>query len=348
MVAEPPHGGDLWVYLERTPANELMPVSLELLGRGRELADELGCAVAGVLLGAENLEKMARQAISGGADSVYMAAHELLAEYSTMGYTQVVDGLLGQHKPSILLIGATFNGRDLAGRLAVRTHTGLTADVVRLEIDPETHLLLSGVPGFGGSIIAMILCPNHRPQMATVRPGLFSSMEPDSSRTGQLIEVPVTLDPATLRATLKERHLRQTVDITSAPVVVAAGLGAVGQFDQLKALADQLGAAIGATRPLADEGLVDRSQQIGSTGVSVKPELLICAGISGATHFTAGIKDAGTVVALNTDPQAPIFDYADYCLVGDVKELLPELLAKFKPLAATANAATGAAAGGGA
>lgn len=339
MVADSPLGGDLWVYLERSPQNELLPVSLELLGKGRELADELNrlnrgteehapCQVAAVILGQEGLEPMARAAIEGGADKVYLARHELLTDYTTEGYTKVVDKLLKAHSPSSFLIGATYNGRDLAGRLAVRTHTGLTADVVRLEVDPENQLLLWGVPGFGGSIIAMIICPEHRPQMGTVRPGLFAPLEPDTTRTGQLIEVAVKLSKTDLPVKLKERHLRETIDITSADRVVAAGVGAMGQFQQITQLAETLEAAVGATRPLADEGLVDRSQQIGSTGVSVKPDLLICAGISGAAHLTAGIKDAGTVVAINLDPEAAIFDYADYCLVGDVEELLPLLMEK--------------------
>ena len=330
MVAGEPLGGDLWVYLERTPRGGLAPVSLELLGRGRELAEQLDCGVAGVLLSDGELEPLARQAIAGGADVVHVAAHLLLADYSTDGYTKVVDGLLREHAPSVFLIGATYNGRDLAGRLAVRTHTGLTADVVRLEIDPESRLLLSGVPGFGGSIIAMILCPAHRPQMATVRPGIFAAREADTARKGEVVAVTVNLAPDEIRTTLRGRELRETVDITTADRVVAAGTGVAGQFRQWQALAAQIGAAVGATRPLADDGLVDRAQQVGSTGVSVKPELLICAGISGAAHFTAGIADAGIVVAINSDPEAPIFDHADYGLVGDAAAILPPLLAALK------------------
>ncbi|MAH17695.1 MAG: electron transfer flavoprotein subunit alpha [Euryarchaeota archaeon] len=327
MAHESSCDGDLWVYLERTPQGTLAPVSLELLGRGRELAAELDCGVAGVLLGCDKLEPLTKQAIAGGADTVFVATHELLAEYSTDAWTMVLDNLLGEHRPAILLIGATFNGRDLAGRLAVRTHTGLTADVVRLEIDPKTKLLLSGVPGFGGSIIAMILCPEHRPQMATVRPGIFSARDPEPRRKGDIVPVQVELLPDKIHTTLRQRELQETIDITTADRVVATGVGVAGRFAQWQELAEQLGAAVGATRPLADEGIVDRAQQIGSTGVSIKPELLICAGISGAAHFTAGIADAGTVVAINTDPDAPIFEHADYCLVGDADEILPPLLA---------------------
>ncbi|MBI4494916.1 MAG: electron transfer flavoprotein subunit alpha/FixB family protein [Chloroflexi bacterium] len=314
----------LWVYLE-CAAGQLEGVSIELLGRARALADQLGVELTGVLVGWQVAEA-ARQAIAHGADVVLLAEDERLARYSTQPYTRVVAEAAVAHKPSILLLGATPDGRDVAGRLAVRLRTGLTADCTGLELEPETGLLLGQTTGFGGGVLATIKCPLHRPQMATVRPGIFPRPEPDPARAGRIEALAVTLDPADLEVEVLERVIEPQIDLTRARALVIGGRGVMGDFSLLKQLAAELGAEIAGTRVVVDEGWLGRERQIGQTGIVTRPDLAVVCGASGAMQFTVGIKEAGTIVAINTDPEAPIFEDADYCVVDDFKRVLPPLL----------------------
>lgn len=318
---------DIWVYLEQFDGR-LEHVSLEILGKGRELADTCGWNLTGVILGQE-LDTLAKEAIRYGADQVLVADDPILADYTTDAHTTVMADLVRARRPSVLLMGATHNGRDLAGRLAVRLQTGLTADAVGLEID-DAGELTAYTPGLGGSILAACMCPHSRPQMATVRPGIFAMPDRDAERTGTVEWVTVAIDFTDVRTEVLERVVGETVDLTRAERMVVAGLGTGGNLTQIEELASLLDAEVGVTRPIADEGWIARDYQIGTTGASVRPKLLLVAGASGAMHFTSGIEDAETVIAINVDPEAPIFEYADYCVVDDLFEVMPALIEHIK------------------
>ncbi|MAG36739.1 MAG: electron transfer flavoprotein subunit alpha [Dehalococcoidia bacterium] len=318
----------VWIFLEQRDG-ELAGVGRELLGKGRELADAGGVLLTGVLLG-HRVKDAAAEAAALGADEVLLASHHLLADYSTTGYTAVLDQLVRERRPEALLIGATANGRDLAGRLAVRLRTGLTADCTDLELDPETGLHVGRVAGFGGGIEALITCPQHRPQMATVRPGVFATPEPGGPQRGRITDVPVVLGPEDISVEVVDRVTRTGVDLTRAPALVIGGSGTHGDFQLLEELADLIGAELGASRVAVDEGWISREHQIGQTGTVTRPELAIVCGVSGASQFTVGIEEAKTVVAINTDPEAPIFEAADYCVVDNLFNVLPPLIAAIR------------------
>ena len=314
----------IWVFLEHE-GGELAGVVLELLGRARELADAAGWSVAGLLLGDE-VAPLAEVAFAHGADEVVLIEHPRLEPFTVDAYAHAARQALMERKPSVFLLGATPNGRDLAGRLAVRLRTGLNADCTDLRLDTETGVLISEVSGFGGGVLALIEMPEHRPQMATVRPGVFPPGEPNSTRAGAITPLAVKIPADVVRTRVVERVVGEGVDLTSAPVLVAGGRGVAGDFALLRELADLLGGEVGATRPPVDEGHIERERQIGQTGVVCRPKLALVCGASGAFHFTVGIENAETVIAINTDPEAPIFDEADYCVVGDVHEIVPELI----------------------
>ncbi|MHA2250627.1 MAG: electron transfer flavoprotein subunit alpha/FixB family protein [Candidatus Kariarchaeaceae archaeon] len=298
-------------------------ISWELLGKSRELANDAKQDLIAIVL-AKDAKPIGQEAIARGADKAICASHDLLDHYKWETYSKVCTKILEDHKPSMWIVGATHNGRDLAGRIAVRMNTGLTADVVRLEV--KDGLLLGAVPGFGGSILAIIKCEEKRPQIATVRPGIFAAIEPDSSRKGKLVEFKVKLDPNEVTTKLIETIKVEGIDISKAKRMVAAGRGVGSDLSQIKELAEMLDAAIGVTRPLCDVGLLPRDHQVGSTGVTVKPKITLNFGISGATHYVSGIQDSETVVSVNLDSEAIIFDHSDYIVEGDVNEILPELL----------------------
>ena len=320
----PPAARGVWVYLEHQEG-QFEGVSLELLGQGRELADTLETSLTGLLLGYA-LGDLAQRAVACGADVVLTADHPDLQLYGTDSYTRIVTAMVQDGKPDVLLLGATPNGRDLAGRLGVRLRTGLTADCTGLSIDAERRLLRGDVVGFGGGIVAAILCPEHRPQMATVRPGIFAQPEPHSDRQGDVRSFPVTPDPADARVRVLERSVSEGVDLTRAGAIIAVGRGARGDMGVLERLAELLHAEIGGTRVAADQGWIGRERQIGQTGVVTAPKIVVCCGISGAIHFTVGVDKAECVVAINTDPDAPIFEHADYCIVDDMFAVLPHLV----------------------
>jgi electron transfer flavoprotein alpha subunit len=312
------------VYLEHTD-DTLEGVAVELLGKARLLADQAGWSLAGLVCGNE-VGHLTGLAIAHGADEVWLAEHPLLAEFTVDAFAQVAFSALMQGKPSVFLAGATPNGRDLAGRLAVRLRTGLNADCTDLRFDTTRGVLVSEVTGFGGGVLALLEMPDHRPQMATVRAGVFPAGEPDSRRTGRVIQVPIDLHAEAIHTKVIERVLGQRVDLTQAGNLVCGGRGVNGDFSTLERLAQLVGGEVGATRPPVDEGLVGRERQVGQTGVVCRPKVALACGISGAFHFVVGIQNAGTVVAINTDPEAAIFEFSDYCVVGDVSSILPALI----------------------
>lgn len=318
----------IWVYLEHEEGL-LAGVSLELLAKGRQLADQAGWGLVGLLPGYQ-VAQLAPVAFAQGADQIWLLEHPLLEHFTVEAYTLVAYQAILQGKPSILLCGVTPNGRDLAGRLAVKLRTGLNADCTGLRLNRHTGVLVSEVSGFGGGILALIEAPRHRPQMATVRPGVFSAQQGDPSRQGEMVRLALELDQGLVRTRLIERASGQGVDLTRAPVLVAGGRGVDGDFELLRELANLLGGEVGATRPPVDDGQIERERQIGQTGVVCSPEIAICCGISGAFHFVVGIEKAGTVIAINSDPEATIFDYADYCIVGDVHQVIPALVATLR------------------
>ncbi len=313
----------LWVFLEQQDG-VLEPVSLELLGKARQLADESQQVVTGILLGYE-ISPLAIPAVALGADEVLLCENTLLRRYTTDPYTKVMAELILERRPDILLLGATPNGRDLAGRLAVRLRTGLTADCTDLSLDTD-GLLVGQVTGFGRGILAGILCPQHRPQMATVRPGVFPRPAPTQSPDGRIQRVATRLTQADAPVRVLRRSTARGGDITAAERLVIGGRGVHGDFDVLRQLASLIGADVGASRVAGDEGWIDREAQIGQTGYVTRPKLAIVCGVSGAMQFTVGIQDAETVVAINSDPEASIFEAADYCIVDDVFEVLPPLI----------------------
>lgn len=316
----------VWAYLEHSD-DRLEQVSLEILGKAQELAHKLKTSVTGVVLG-QDIGKLAEEAIQCGADHILLADSPTLAQYTTDAFSNVLGELVKSRRPEIILFGATHNGRDLAGRLAVRLNTGLTAHAVRVEIEEATNLLLCGVPGFGGSIVAMCKCPKSRPQMATVRPGILPIPQRDLQRKGTTESV--TINVGEVRTKIVERSVKESLDITKAEVVVIAGRGVEAHLDLVKKFADSVGGVIGVTRPLADKGLMPRDRQVGSTGYAVSPKLAVVFGASGAAHFVSGIRDAKTVISVNKDPEAPINSYSDYFVVDDAGTLLQTLVSKFK------------------
>jgi electron transfer flavoprotein alpha subunit len=313
----------LWVFLEQQDG-DLEPVSLELLGKARQLADESHQAVTGVLLG-DRVGHLAASVTALGADQLLVAEHPLLQHYTTDPYARVVGDLILERKPDSLLLGATPNGRDLAGRLAVRLRTGLTADCTELTLDPD-GLLLGQVTGFGHGILAGILCPEHRPQMVTVRPGVFPRPEPQPRGRGRIRHVEVNLSQADAPVRVIEHATARGGDISTADCLVVGGRGGGGDFEMLSRLASLLGAEVGASRVAVDAGWIDHEAMIGQTGYVTRPKLAIVCGVSGAMQFTVGIQDAETVVAINSDQDAPIFESADYCIVDDLFQVLPSLI----------------------
>lgn len=321
----------LWVFAEQRHG-VLQPVVLEILGRGRELADERGMALEALLLG-HDVAALAADLIAYGADTVYLVDDSLLADYSADGYAPVIEGLVRQHRPDILLLGHTAIGRDLAPVVAARLETGLSAHVTGLEID-ERGLLRQIVPAWGGRGMCAILCPQHRPQMATVRPGVLKRGPRQEGRAGKVVAVPVSLDAGKIRTRLLEVVAQESAaqPLTEAEVVVAggAGMGDREGWKLIEELATVLGAAVGGTRPPLDQGWIGEGQMIGQSGVTVRPRLYIGVGISGEMQHTVGIRDAGVVVAINSDPKARIFEEADFGIVGDARKVLPALIAALR------------------
>jgi electron transfer flavoprotein alpha subunit len=314
----------VWVYLEHQDGH-LLDVSLELISKSLDLTRDSDWQACGLILG-EDTEKPAQDALDKGLDEVLSIRHPLLSRFDVTAFTRACFELIQQEKPEVFLLGATPDARDLAGRLAVRLRTGLNADCTDLRLEQETGQLVSEVSGFGGGVIALLESPSHRPQMSTVRPGVFKQLFPDSPTKGILREFEVDLSESDLQSQLLERVVGDQLDLSKEEVLICGGRGVHGDFELLRELAERLGGDVGATRPPVDEGYIERERQIGQTGVVCRPKLALTCGISGAFHFVVGIQEADTVIAINIDPDAPIFQYCDYGVVADVHKILPALI----------------------
>ncbi len=319
------NSGGVFVFLEQTDGI-LEDSSMEVLGKGREIADRLGVTVTGVVLG-EDVGGLAEEGARKGAHVVLMADSPFLKNFTAEAYTDVVERMVRAKDPDMLLIGATHNGTALAGMLAVRLGAGLMAHVVDLEIEEGTGALLGSVPGFGGSIVAVCRCKKGRPQMATVRPGIFLASQP-TAQAGTVEAFEPGLKPEDVRCVVVERVVTRGSSVSKAPKVVVAGLGCKDDLSLPKKLAEATGSEFGVSRPLADKGMAPKNLVVGSTGSSLSAKLAVVVGVSGAAHFTSGLRNVETVVAVNSDPNAEIFKHADYCVVGDAKKLVPKLVSE--------------------
>jgi len=322
----------VWVFIEHEEG-AVKGVAHELLGEGRKLADELGEPLAGVLIG-HNVLAMASDAFASGADKVYLVEGPEYEHYNTDAYAAAFTDVTQTYKPSSVLIGATNNGRDLAPRVAAQLGTGLCADCTGLSIDPETKLVIWTRPAFGGNIMADILCPEHRPQMGTVRPKVFKKPVADPARKGELIKVASKVKAADLRVKLLEiiQVCTTSCNLEEADIIVSGGRGMnkPENFCVIEELAEVLGGAVGASRAAVDAGWKPVMHQVGQTGKTVGPKIYFACGISGAIQHLAGMSSSDTIIAINKDVDAPIFTMADYGIVGDVMEVIPLLTAEFK------------------
>jgi electron transfer flavoprotein alpha subunit len=322
----------VWVFAEQRDG-KLQKVSLELLGKGRELADKLETNLTALLLGSD-VDDIAKKLVTYGADKVIYVDSPLLKHFTTDGYTKVICDLVNEGKPEAILVGATFIGRDLGPRVAARLATGLTADCTSLDIDLENKNLLMTRPAFGGNLMATIVCGEHRPQMSTVRPGVFEKLAKDTSRTGDIKKVNANLAEADIRTKTIDvvKACKDCVDIGDAKVIVSGGrgLGSKEGFELLKEVADLLGGTVAGSRAAIDNGWLDKAYQVGQTGKTVRPNLYIACGISGAIQHLAGMQDSDYIIAINKDADASIMKVADLALVGDYKKLIPEIVAQIK------------------
>ena len=316
----------IWVFAEQR-GGELHEVSLELLGKANELADQADCKVAAVLLG-HDIISLAQNLINHGADIVLVADDSRLNHYRVLPYSYVLEYLIEEYEPEALLIGATAMGVELAPRVAAKVKTGLSAHCIDLKLDSEGRLL-QVVPGWEGGVIATIACPEHRPQMATVMPGIMRALSP-AEKLGQIIEVKVSLPEEDLGPEVLEVRIEKPKGrpLEQAEVVVAGGWGAGNQegWKMIEQLADVLGAAIGATRPAVDEGWADEGQMIGQSGKTVRPTLYIAVGISGVMHHVVGMDQSKQIISINTDANADIFEVSDVIVVEDFKKVVPLLI----------------------
>ena len=325
---------DLWVFIEVSEDGTAKNVGLELLNPGKYLAEKQGGKLVAVVVGYK-VEQAVKEAILYGAEQVIAVDSEEYYRYTTDAYTHAVYELATKYKPSTVLIGATNQGRDMAPRLACRLKTGLTADCTALDIDEESGNIAWTRPAFGGNLMATIFCPDHRPQMGTIRPGVFKKIERNESKTADVIKEDIKYDVRQLKVRiveiLKESN-ENNVDLESAEIIVSGGRGIGGAegFAPLKELADALGGVVGASRAAVDSGWIGHVHQVGQTGKTVGPKLYIACGISGAIQHTAGITGSDIVVAINKDPDAPIFRMADYGVVGDWREVVPTLTKMIK------------------
>lgn len=316
----------VWVFAEQKEGR-LRRVSLELLGKGRELANKLSVDLAAILPG-ENVGDLCTELIDYGADKVLWADSPKLRDYSTDIYTRVIASAATEHKPEILLVGATYVGRDLAPRIARRLNTGLSADCTDLDIDGKTRLLLQTCPAFGGDFMISILTPKHRPQMATVRPGVMQPQQ-KSARKGEIISIPADIEDKDMRVSILNvvKETGRGIALEQADIIVAGGMGvrSAEDFIMLGKLAELLGAAVGATRDAVEAGWASSDRMIGQTGKTVRPKLYIACGISGAIQHIVGMQDSELIVAISKDPKAPIFQIADYGIVADLHQVIPLL-----------------------
>ena len=334
---------DVWVFCEQREG-KLMPTDFELISKGRDLADELGVNLCGLLLGGEGIESAAKELGGYGADKVIVCESPLLATYTTDGYAKVICDVIEDLKPEAFLIGATNIGRDLGPRVSSALHSGLTADCTSLEIgDYEDkknnkiyHNLLYQIrPAFGGNIVATIVNPDCRPQMATVREGVMKKEIFNANHQGEIkmIDVNQFTTPEDFVIHVIERHMEKSkVNLKAAPIIVAGGygVGSKENFQLLHELATVLGGEVGASRAAVDAGFCQHERQIGQTGTTVRPKLYIACGISGQIQHTAGMEESAMVIAINTDSNAPINKFADYVITGDLNVVIPKMIQYYK------------------
>lgn len=316
---------------------ELQKVSVELIGKANDLAKDLGQEVVAVVLG-EKVEKLAETMIHHGANKVIVVEDPMLKEYVTEPYAKAVFEIIKKYDPEIVLYGASSIGRDLAPRLAARIHTGLTADCTGLDIDPETKNLMMTRPAFGGNLMATIVCENHRPQMATVRPGVMTPLENNTSLTGEVIVEDIQFAEEDMNVKIIEvsKSEKKKMDITEANVLVSGGRGLGGPegFEKLQELADLMDGEVSSSRANVDAGWIEKDRQVGQTGKTVRPGVYFAMGISGAIQHLAGMEESDLIIAVNKNESAPIFDVADLGIVGDLNKVLPKLIEEYKKVKA--------------
>lgn len=321
----------VWVYAEQKCGN-IAKVSHELLGAGRRLADDLNVELSAVLIGSD-IETKTKELISYGADKVYVVDDSSLRDFNDESYADLLEQMIKKYKPEIVLMGATTYGRSLGPRISSRLNTGLTADCTKLEIDIAKKILLQTRPAFGGNLMATIVCPDHRPQMSTVRPKVMKALEPDENKTGEVIRPDINLPKdVKLKVLDSVNTLCEMVNLTEADIIVSGGrgIGDPKNFKLIEDLAKVLGGAVGASRAVVDAGWIEYSHQVGQTGKTVGPKVYFACGISGAIQHMAGMSSSDTIIAINKNPEAPIFQIADIGIVGDINEVLPPLISKFK------------------
>jgi len=331
---------DIWIFAE-VDGDKIADVSMELISRGRELADIRKQKCAAILLG-HKVDHFARHCIAQGADIVYLADDPRLAQFTTQAYARVICDAAKEQHPEVVLFGATTTGRDLAPRVSCRLMAGCTADCTELKIgtytDPKEkkeipNLLMQIRPAFGGNIRATIVNPYNKPQMATVRPGVMKRRPLDDTRKGQVVKLNVHIDPLELLTEVLHREkAEKKVDLTASNIIVAggAGLGGPEGFKLMKKLADTIGGVVGASRAAVDAGWIDHDYQVGQTGTTVRPKLYIACGISGAIQHRAGMEESSKIVAVNKDANAPIFKIAHYGIVGDLYHVIPLMIDAYK------------------
>lgn len=357
---------NIWVYAEQRNG-KLMNVALELIGEGHRLSRDISAdtKVCALIVG-NNVDHLAQECFEYGADTVYFIQDPLLENFTTDGYTKVITDAINEYKPEIVMYGATHIGRDLAPRIAARCDTGLTADCTHLDVkvsnyidyanknttlntstldpnDPDTGLKMTR-PAFGGNLMATIICPRTRPQMSTVRPGVMQKLERVEGATGEIVNIKPELTESDIRTTLKDivRSAKEMVSLTDADIICSGGrgLGDASGFELIKEFADKVGGVVGSSRAAVDAGWIDHSHQVGQTGTTVKPKIYFACGISGAIQHLAGMQTSDLIVAINKDPDAPIFEVADYGIVGDLYKVIPEIIAEWDNAEALYDATT--------
>ena len=303
-------------------------VGLELIGEAKKLAAKLNVPVTAALIG-NKVEGLAQTLVEYGADKVVIVDNELLKQYDTEAYAQALKAIIDAKKPEIVLLGATTLGRDLAPRVSSRLATGLTADCTKLDIDDETKVFGMTRPAFGGNLMATIVCPDHRPQMATVRPGVMQKLPKEEGKKGEVEVLPVTIDASKIKVKILDvvKETAKKIDITEAKILVSGGrgVGSKENFKNLEAVASKIGAIVSGSRAAVDAGFIEQSRQVGQTGKTVRPNIYFACGISGAIQHMAGMEESEYIIAINKDKDAPMFGIADLGIVGDVNKVLPLL-----------------------
>lgn len=323
---------NIWVFIE-TECGKAKNVGYELLNVAKPLAQKKGCPLVAVVIG-KDIENVAKDAICYGADSAIIVDGPEYEYYTTDAFAKALVTLVEKYKPETLMIGATNNGRDMGPRVSCRLKTGLTADCTEIGIDEDTGNIAWTRPTFGGNLMATIMCPDNRPQMGTVRPGVFKKGAYDEARTGEIIKEDIRVPAEDIRTKLVERvnEVTEAINLEEAEVIVAGGrgVGSAENFKLLEDLAAELDGVLGCSRPAVDAGWMPYVHQVGQSGKTVAPRLYFAIGISGAIQHLTGIAGSDTVIAVNKDPDAPIFDVADYGIVGDLNEVVPALTEAIK------------------